>query len=136
MADSAIGTTLVFTTSSYTLNVLSATPSENAVNALPITTLATTGFREYIPGTIKEAGEMEIVALHDPDLEPPIGTVDTMTLTWPLPSGQAVAGTLAGTGFVQSFQVQELNSEDDAPMTINISWKWDGLTGPTLTASS
>jgi hypothetical protein len=133
---SPIGMTAAFTTSSYVLNIVSMTPPDQPINDLATSTLATTGFRTYIPGSLEEPGEQEMMVLHDPDTEPDKGTVDTLTITWPLYTGQITAANYAGTGYVKNYVIQELTAEDDQPVMALLTWKWDGETGPTLTVST
>lgn len=139
--ESQIGTTAALTTqSTIVLNVRSMTPPEQPINALPVSTLATSGFREYNPGKLKEPGQQEFVILHDVDLMPTIdagkGVADTLTITYPLKSGQITNATTVGTGFIVDYQLNEFNADDDEPQLGTLVWQWDGKTGPTHTAGA
>jgi hypothetical protein len=139
--ESQLGVSAALTTnSSIAFNIISMTFPEQPITSIPVSTLGTTTFREYNPGKLKDPGQQEFVILHDidahADINAIVGTVDTMTITFPLKTGQSVNGTMAGTGYIMDYQVGEYSAEDTDPQQATVVWQWDGKTGPTYTAGS
>lgn len=135
--DSPISTTFALGTSSFTAQVASMTPPEFARNKLTKTLLNSADFREYLPGKLQEPGEIEMTVYFDPDDIPPNTAVaETVTITFPIPSGGIAGATLVGTGFLISWQIDEMSETEDDAMKAALTWAFDGGTGPTWTASS
>ncbi len=101
MADSAQGTTITFGTSSYSAQVTSVSRTGNTRTALKTSHLGTTGAHTYIPSDLIEEGQLDVEIIYDPDLPPPLSAVaETITLTFPVPSGLTNGATHSGTGFL------------------------------------
>lgn len=98
------------------------------------TTHATTtnGWMTFIPSDLKDPGEVEFDLLFKPDTTPPItGSAETITITFPVPSGLSNGATWANTGFLTSF---ECEAPYDGLMTATAVCKFSAA--PTITAAS
>jgi len=95
--------------------------------------LGTVDWHEYLPGDLAEHSPIDVEVLFSNDADLPTkGTEDTMTITFPLRSGETTAATLAGLGhFTQvgypSFVTNELQA-------VTLQWQWK--TKPTFTAAT
>jgi len=91
------------------------------------------GNRTFLPGELIDPGTLECEIAFDPDTLPPIaGAAETVTITWPLPSGQTTAGTFACSGFMTDFSLSA--QLEGSRMTANVTIKLSGEC--TVTASS
>jgi hypothetical protein len=103
-------------------------------------TLATTGFRDYIANDLTDHDEIEVTMRFPTKLTlPTLGgtTTQTMTITFPMrsgPGGETTAATLAGTGFFTEIGFPTLALGQIQEGTYKISF--DGATGPAFTASA
>jgi hypothetical protein len=88
------GLTISFT--GFTADIIGLTPPTTTVDDLETTHMGTTGYRTYIAGVLKEGGALEAEILWDPDVEPPFGVIDTLTLTF------SDGGTLVFDGYINS----------------------------------
>lgn len=93
---------------------------------------STNGYATFIPSDIKDVGEIEVDMLFKPDTTPPItGSAETVTITYPVPSGLSNGATWAASGFLTSF---ESEAPYDGVMTATAVIKLTGA--PTITAAS
>jgi hypothetical protein len=118
------------------LDVITVSPGALAVAAIDVSTLATSGTMEMIPSDLASVGESSatfkwLTSGTKPTLPSAAGTI---TLTFPTRTGETTAATMTGTGFITQFQAPSLaNGELQVG---NVSWQWDGETGPSFTASA
>ena len=130
-----------FGTATTSLTVIDITPGQETVGVVDVSTLATTDAMESIPSDLREIAEtsatVKWLAQTDatvagaPDLPAAAGTI---TLTWPARTGETTAASYVGTGFITGFTPPSfVNGE---LQTGEISWKYDGDTGPTYTEAS
>lgn len=127
------GATFVLSSGSVGL-VVSIKPEKEALAVIDDNDLSVTGNKKKKPGLLTDIGEMQLVCVFNPDSVPAKGTVLTGTLTYAARTGQTNGGVRAGTGFVFEREVQSI--ENDTRVLINISWQFDGNTGPTYTAGT
>jgi len=135
MADTGNGATLVLSAGSFTtaMDIVSISPGSESVESLDVTTLASTGYKEYIPGDLKESPEISAEVLFDATLGlPEAGTTHLVTVTWPKIVATATAATLVGKGFVMSTEYPELVS--DTVQRSNITIKLSDSVGTTTNA--
>jgi hypothetical protein len=98
------------------------------------THMGTTNYQTYIPGKLVEGGAIELEINFDPDATPPItGVAETITITFPLPSGGITPADVEFTGYINSWSWADPMEEK---MTADVSIKVDGLTDPVWTAST
>lgn len=131
--DTGHGATL--TLSSTTINglVRSINVGAETLGKVNRSALATTGFHEYLPGDLKEPPEVTMAFVFDSEAAlPGLGTVETGTITYP--NAATTAANYAGTGFITSVKPTDLAT--DQLQELEITFAFDGLTGPTYTAQS
>lgn len=93
---------------------------------------STNGWKEFIPSQLKDAGELEVELLYDTDLEPPIDqAAETVTITFPLKSGETTAAKIQCSAFMTS---AEAGVPMEDAMTQSVTLKFTGE--PTYTAGS
>lgn len=105
MADTGLGTTIVFTTTStWAPQYIEITPDPLSRGKLETTHLGTTVNKTYTPEELAEAGGFTATFFHDGDTQPPYGGApETITVTDPLQAGWSTGPKVAGTGFVDSY---------------------------------
>jgi hypothetical protein len=135
VADTGNGATLTLS-SGFTANLTSiggAEPEVPDVNDSHLG-LAAGSYETYQPGDLIEAGEQEFEIHYNPNDPPTLRTVQTCTITYPVPSGLTNGATKAGTGYIKKFKEPDLKNNE--LMTGVITWKWDGKTGPAFADAS
>lgn len=135
MADTGNTATLAFS-GGFTASYMEVGGTEQEIPKIKTSHLGTTTNEEYIPGDLYEPGEFECEFQFDPTAAalPPIGAVQTVTITYPIATGDMTGGTLAGTGFILKRTTAQLKNNE--LMMGKLTVAWDGLTGPTYTAGS
>lgn len=134
MADTGNGATITFGTTGFTGEIISIGGNEASLEALDTSHLGTTGNMTKAPADLVDQGDFSIEFFFDPDTQPTIGTVETITVTFPVPSGGLTGATLAGTGFINSFKWGPLENNSLMRGTAGITWS--GVTGPSWSAST
>ena len=132
--DVGTGTTIVFGTSAFEAHLLSVNGTDITRAVVDSTHMGTTGERTKIFGDLFDPGSVECEIALDPDAQPPIGAaVETITITFPIPTGMATGANIAGTGACTAWSWGDpLEDKMTATMTVT----WDGETGPTWTVSA
>lgn len=133
MADTGNGASFVLS-GGFTASVVTLGGAEIELPAVKTSYLGTATRETYMPGDLREEGEQEFEIQYNPNSRPPIGTVQTLTLTYPVPSGLSSGGTKTGTGFVKKWKEPDLKNNE--LMMAKVIWIWDGLTGPTYANAS
>lgn len=134
MPDVGTGTTIAFATSSFTAEVMNINGNDISRPDINTSHMGTTGYQTYIPGKLIEGGAVEMEIAFDPDSIPPISAVaETITVTFPIPSGQSSGASVAFTGYINAWSWTDPLEEK---MTANITVKVDGQTDPSWTASA
>jgi len=124
MADVGNGASITFGTSGFTGSLMSIDGNEITREPVETSHLGTTTAKTFIPDDLYDAGELSVTFQYDPDEQPPFaGAAETITITFPVPSGLNNGATCAGTGFVTSFKQPELSVGElmEAEMTIKFS---------------
>lgn len=128
--DNAMGITAVFGTSSFTSEVtdidwggITRNPIDTSHQGIAAAGAGKFGNKTFIPADLSDPGELTLTLHFDPDQEPPIDQpAETLTLTWPLASGDATAATWAGSVFITSYEVgAPLDDKMTATMTVKVS---------------
>lgn len=98
------GSTITFATSGFTASIRSFNPASMSRDAIDDSHAGTTGkFRTFCAGMI-DMGELTIDIIFDPDTDPPIdGAAETITITFPTPSGQSTPADWEFTGFMTAY---------------------------------
>lgn len=127
------GATISFSSSGFTGAIRSIAAVENEMEKVEDTTLSDDDFKTYIPGDVSEPGDFELtVAIDNEDAVPALGTVETITITAPLQTGQSAAASCAGTGFIRKRTISPeygTNKLQEAKLMVS----FDGKTGPAHT---
>jgi len=135
--DPFFGGSLTFATStvdSVTLGILSGSRSAVTVTDIDTSHIGTSGDNmTFIPADLVDGGTYDFDVMYDPDddVDALVGVSQTITVTYPVPSGKSNGATVAFTGYINSWS-QELPLDDK--MTASISIKV--ATDPTHTAAS
>ena len=117
--DVGTGTTAVFGTSSFAMNVTNVSGGDMTRAVIDSTHMGTTGERTKIFGDLFDPGSIELELALDPEDQPPITFPST--------------ATLAGTGATTAWS---WNSPLEDKMTATMTFTWDGETGPTWTTGA
>lgn len=104
--DEGHGATLTLGTSSWDTAALivSIEFDDIARQALETTHLATSGGRSFIPEDLPDYGAVSVEFLHIDAIAPPYAAPETITVTYPLGSGQSGAATIACSGFLLDYK--------------------------------
>ncbi len=135
-ADTGNGASMTLGTTSFVGQYTELDPGEDKLGALEDSYLATTNRKTYIAEDLVESGEIKGTTQFDTGAAVPTlnGVPETITITFPLRSGQTTPATLAGTGFLQKFSRPKLMN--NTIMMSEIEVKWNGKTGPVFTPGS
>jgi hypothetical protein len=127
------GTTITFGTSSYAAVLLDVKINDISVKEIDISNMGSTDYEEMEFGLLKALPSLDLEVIFDPDDIPVLGVSETVTLTFPVPSGGSTGATYAGTAAVTAFEVG-IPLEDK--ITANITVKFDGQTAPVWAVST
>lgn len=108
-----------------------------ARGAVPTSHSATVTWKTFRPNDLVDPGSIEIEGFcdHDVDWTTPItGATETITITWPLDTGETVAATWAASGFLTAFDAGGPTNDDDTAGTFTATLKLTGT--PTVTAAT
>ena len=135
MADTGNLATVTFGTYAPTLKIIEADLGERGVDDLDVSTLATTGDMESIASDLRSTNEVKLVVQWDTAIAPPVpgSAPETVTVTFPLRTGEATAANLAGTAYFKTVKFPTLANGTVQQGEVTI--KYDGATGPTYTPS-
>ena len=108
-------TTITFGTSGYSANVETVDWSGMEREAFPTTHMGTTlpganqiGGKTYIPSKFADPGEITLEVQYNPQTNPPLnGAAETITVTWPLVSGDSTPASWSASGFLRSFRITD-----------------------------
>ena len=104
-ADGAFGTTIVFGTTGWTALITGV--NQDGISRAELDTShhgTTNGWKTFIPSDLKDAGVVSLEFHFNPDDAPPIDqAAETITITFPVPSGLTNGATFACNGFMNNF---------------------------------
>lgn len=125
--DTLHGTTIAFATTSFTANFNQIGGTEESREAIETTHLGTTDYRTFAVGDLVDPGGFDAEFQWNPSFGtfPPISSAaETITITFPLASGEVTNATLAGTGFLTSAKGGDAvrNATDLAVGTLTVKW--------------
>lgn len=138
MADQGFGTTITFQSSLFSAQLVSANISGVTREALDTTVMDTTsGAMTFIPSDLTDAGEVQVSLKFHPHTKLAAlkaahsAAAETVTITFPVPSGGSAGATIACSGFMTSFNI---TSEMVSIITADATIKFSGVA--TYTAGS
>lgn len=136
-ADSGNGTTVTFASWSFTADIISITPGDESREALDVSHLGTSDYRQFIPGDLVDASEWVFTYIQDAtavekswppdptdDTADGMGARDTVTITLPEQLDPGNPPTFTFSGFVTSRSLAPL--ENDTVQIGTFSIKPDG----------
>lgn len=136
VADDGLGATLTLGTSTWEANavITSITPDAITREALDTTHLGTTTAKTFIPTDLRDNGGFSVEFLADAanTVCPPMAAAETVTITYPPPSGSTNGATISGSGFCTEYT--PLSAAPGELMKGSAKWKWASTI--TFTASS
>lgn len=102
-ADVGTGSSITFGTSSFDGEVLSISANGMTRPVIDTTHMETEDARTKMPGDLVDSGDVTVEIQFDPNNPPPIDAApETITITFPVATGDLSGATLAGTGFISS----------------------------------
>jgi len=133
--DVGTGTTIAFGTSSFSAEVLSLNGNDITRPDVDVTHMGSTNYMEFQPGDLADGGSIEMEIGFDPDAQPPVtAAAETITITFPIPSGGLGGATFIFTGYVSTWS---WTAPLEEVMTASITIKVDGKgTDPAWAAST
>jgi len=135
MADTGNGATLALATTGAIGNIRNIGEVARELGKLEDSHLGTTSNKTYIPDDLAEPGEIEVEVEFDASIElPGVGTVETVTITYPIITDGNTAANHAGTGFLTRVPTPLLANGQLQVVRVKIAF--DGKTGPTFTAET
>lgn len=131
--DTGMGASVAFGTTGFTANWKSIN-GQTQREIIDKTHLGSTSAREAIQAKMKNPGTLEMEIQLDPGMTtaiPMTTTAETVTVTFPLMSGQTTAASLSSSGFVTGYKA---HVEGGQMMTANLTVQLTGK--PTWTDSN
>lgn len=137
--DDGLGATLTLGTSTWDTAavITSITPDAITREALDTTHLGTTTAKTFIPSDLRDNGGFSIEFIADAatsttNIVPPMAAAETVTITYPPPSGSTNGATIAGSAFCTEYT--PLSAAPGELMKGSAKWKWASTI--TFTAAS
>lgn len=125
MANTGTGATITFGTSAFSARFTMIGGLAEEIPTLDDTDLSSSGYEEKVPGDLKSLEPIECELFWVPGTtSPPVGTVETITITYPN------GATLAGSGFTARKESPELTP--DGRLKGRMTIQFDGKTGPVV----
>jgi hypothetical protein len=125
MSDIGDGASITFGTTAFTGSFKTLQHTGVSRTPVDITHLGSTNAKEFMPGDLYDPGEISGTLSYNPDAQPPItNAAETITITFPVPTGSNNGATMACSGFVTQFDEPTL--ENDSEMIANITIKLTG----------
>jgi hypothetical protein len=136
-ADTGLGATLVLGTQAWAAKIRMIGEIEESIEDQDVSTLDTVAVKEYEADDLSEPGEFDVEALFPTGIAlPQLGNVvvpETITITYPLRTGESTAANHAGSGYIKSRTWPEL--KPGGLQLCKLKIRFDGFTGPTFTPS-
>ena len=121
--DTGNGGTITFGSSGWSGQFTAIRRSGETRPSIDTTNLATTTARTFIPADLVDRGSIECDIQYDPDEPPPItSAAETITLTFPIPSGLSNGATIVG--LLSFITDHDLDIPEGDLMTGSITIKW------------
>lgn len=133
--DTGHGATITFATTGGTWLCRQISGPRGSTPVVDITHLGTATRRRKMAGDLIdwEPVTLEILFQGSQGL-PAQGTAETITITHPTASGASTPANLAGTGFIHGVNYPTFQTNE--PQVGEITFSFDGGTGPTFTAAT
>jgi hypothetical protein len=134
--DTGQGMTATFGASSLSLAVTEITVGSETLDMLNVSTLASTGFEKLVRSDLKKIGKCKLKFIFVASATAPVvgAAPETMTITYPLFTGNVVAANLAGSAVFTDFKLPD--GKLGEIMFGECEFQYDGTTGPTYTKAT
>lgn len=133
--DTGHGATATFSVGAHSYNITGIDLGEETLGKVSTDHLLVTGNKTYMPEDLAEPGEVVMPYQFDNEAaQLAKGVVETLTITLPMGSGQTTAATWVGSGFITN--IKRPNLQTNVIQDGQITFAFDGTTGPTFTAGS
>lgn len=135
MADTGNTAAISFTGLSGTVQSISiGDQTRDALESTPLNVSIGSGnhssYKEFVPDRVVDPGEIDVTMYFTGEPADILAGAGTLTITFPLQSGQTTAGTLAGTAFCTRIKYGDL--EQGSLTMAEATFKFDGLTDPSF----
>lgn len=136
MPNTGLGATIVFSggITSYAGRIYGISAVEDSVELLDDTALDASGYKEFVPDDLAQAGEVTLDVRWDHKIAPPaIGSVGTAVITFAKGTG-STAATVTGSAIIRRIQrpAQQIGQRQVGQIT----FQYDGKTGPAYSLES
>lgn len=139
------GATLTLATTGVTFAITKIMVGEWSRERVETSTLDTEGPKEFIGASLMDHTPVEVEVNWDSEEDLPLpldGTsawhefaaAETVTVTWPMGTGETTAAKIVGSGFFTAVTFPEF--ENDTLQKGKVTISWDGVTGPKYTAGT
>jgi hypothetical protein len=134
--DTGQGMTATFSASSLSLAVTEITIGSITLDMLNVSTLASTGFEKMVRSDLTKIGKCKLKFIFVASATAPVVGADpeTMTITYPLFTGNVAAANLAGTAVFTDLKLPD--GKLGEIMFGECEFQYDGTTGPTYTKAT
>ena len=124
--DVGTGASIDFGTSNWTGHIENISWGGITRGSIPTSHLLTTGGRTFIVGDLYDPGDLTLDIQYDPDDRPPFSAVEeTITITYPVPTGLSNGADHAATGFIINFPPGQLGVDEKMMSTVTIKLSGD-----------
>jgi len=104
VTDEGTGVAIVFGTSGFSARVVDVDGPSLHRDAIETTHISSTLNKIFMPADLVDRGEIGITFQFDASLTPPIASAaETVTITWPIPSGLTNGATWAASCFMTDY---------------------------------
>ena len=128
MAQTGNSATIAFGTTGFTANYTRIGGTGTSRESLEVSHLGTTVHKEFTPDDLSDPGEMTVEFQWDQSAStfPPINSAaETVTVTYPLKSGESTAATLSGSAFLTKSTSPDLVNGEIMMGEATIKWAGD-----------
>lgn len=128
MAQTGNSATIAFATTGFTANYTRIGGTGTSRESLEVSHLGTTVHKEFQPADLSDPGELTVEFHWDQSAStfPPINSPEeTVTVTYPLKSGETTAATLSGTAFLTNSTSPDLVNGEIMMGEFTIKWAGD-----------
>jgi len=118
-AKTGTGTTVTFS-GGFTCKIINVDPFAIALESIDANNMSSVDWMQKLPADLADLGEMSMEIEYDPTAEPPIGTVETITID---PKALGTGKKIVGSGFISGYTA---SIPVNGKMTATITVTWDG----------
>tara|TARA_R100000664_G_scaffold10361_1_gene17141 strand:+ start:1275 stop:1685 length:411 start_codon:yes stop_codon:yes gene_type:complete len=125
MAQTGNSATITFGSSGFTASYTRLGGTATNRDSLEVTHLGSTTYKAFQPDDLSDPGEMSVEFQWDQSAStfPPINAVaETITVTYPMKSGETTAATLSGSGFLTNSTSPDLVNGEIMSGEATIKW--------------